>query len=298
MIAAFGRGAPAARVRPPVAFVNADARGKTACIRPGQRRVVPPPFGSVGGNVSIIAQVSFIFPSRYSVLALLVLTSPLVSTTQPQGIICNTPQVFAGCSRLCLRLCLRVAKIRTFAPLFVPLRCAGTIALLSDFCSAGWAAHAAFLSQGIISDTPQVFAGCSRFYPTRKIRDFSRGDPVCACGFAPQSILALLRYFAGTPLCFRKRKMQDVRLLRVFSLCLETMPDRNNTNQPQSKRFSDDFASGSPQSGAAREPRREFFDEVKASTICVGKEPQALMRAPSIYARCRELCLAATQRRQ
>src|SRR5699024_665862 len=67
---------------------------------------------------------------------------------------------------------------------------------------------------------------------------------------------------------------------------------------PQSKRFSDDFASGSPQSGAAREPRREFFDEVKASTICGGKEPQALMRAPCIYARCRELCLAATQRRQ
>ena len=33
---------------------------------------------------------------------------------------------------------LRVAKIRTFAPLLVPLRCAGTIALLSDFCSAGW----------------------------------------------------------------------------------------------------------------------------------------------------------------
>ena len=44
---------------------------------------------------------------------------------------------------MCLRLCLRVAKIRTFAPLLVPLRCAGTIALLSDFCSAGWAAHAA-----------------------------------------------------------------------------------------------------------------------------------------------------------
>ena len=61
------------------------------------------------------------------------------------------------------------------------------------------------------------------FCPTRKIRDFSRGDPVCACGFAPQSILALRRYFAGTPLCFRKRIMQDVRLLRVFSLYLETI---------------------------------------------------------------------------
>ena len=34
-------------------------------------------------------------------------------------------------------------KCKTCAPLLVPLRCAGTIALLSDFCSAGWAAHAA-----------------------------------------------------------------------------------------------------------------------------------------------------------
>ena len=67
---------------------------------------------------------------RYSVAALL--TTPRTSTTQPQGIISDTPQK-----------CLRVAKIRTFAPLLVPLRCAGTIALLSDFCSAGWAAHAA-----------------------------------------------------------------------------------------------------------------------------------------------------------
>ena len=67
---------------------------------------------------------------------------------------------------------------------------------------------------------------------------------------------------------------------------------------PQSKRFSDDVASGSPQSGAARNPRRKISGEVIASTICEGKEPQALMRAPCIYARCRELCLAATQRRQ
>ena len=66
---------------------------------------------------------------------------------------------------------------------------------------------------------------------------------------------------------------------------------------PQSKRFSDDFASGSPQSGVARDLRRKNF-RWRASTICGGKEPQALMRAPCIYARCRELCLAATQRRQ
>ena len=144
--------------------------GKRLASVPFERAFAARPFGSVCGRASITARWTFISPLRYSVLALLVLTSPLVSTTQPQGIISDTPQVFAG-----------------------------------------------------ISDTPQVFAGCSRFYPTRKIRDFSRGDPVCARGFATQSVLALLRYFAGTPLCFRKRKMQDVRLLRVFSLCLETI---------------------------------------------------------------------------
>ena len=132
---------------------------------------------------------------RYSVAALL--TNPVSSSTQPQGIISNTPQKSVGCLRLCLRLCLRVAKIRTFAPLLVPLRCAGTIALLSDFCSAGWAAPAAFLSQGIIGNTPQVMRGV-RFLPHAKNQRFF-----------PR--LALLRYFAGTPLCFRKRKMQDVR---------------------------------------------------------------------------------------
>ena len=79
--------------------------------------------------------------TRYSVTALL--TNPVSSSTQPQGIISNTPQKSVGCSRMRLRLCLRVAKIRTFAPFLVPLRCAGTIALLSDFCSAGWAAPAA-----------------------------------------------------------------------------------------------------------------------------------------------------------
>lgn len=43
-------------------------------------RVDAPPFGSVGGRASVIAKVSFIFPPRYSVLALLVLTSPLYPT--------------------------------------------------------------------------------------------------------------------------------------------------------------------------------------------------------------------------
>ena len=112
---------------------------------------------------------------RYSVASLL--TTPRTSTTQPQGIISNTPQKSVGCLRMRLRLCLRVAKIRTFAPLLVPLRCAGTIALLSDFCSAGWAAHATFLSQGIISDTPQDFAGCLLFVPREKSEIFPAGTP-------------------------------------------------------------------------------------------------------------------------
>ena len=55
MIAAFGRGAPAARVRLPVAFVNADARGKMICLHPAHRGIIAPPFGSVGVKASIIA---------------------------------------------------------------------------------------------------------------------------------------------------------------------------------------------------------------------------------------------------
>ncbi len=95
---------------------------------------------------------------RYSV-ALALLTNPPTSSTQPQGINSSTPQGFVGClrfypsrkskifargARFRLRLCLRVAKIRTLAPLLVPLRCAETVTLLSDFCSAIWAARAAF----------------------------------------------------------------------------------------------------------------------------------------------------------
>ena len=100
------------------------------------------PPSSINGTATKIPHLHrFTSHPRYSVAALL--TTPRTSTTQPQGIISDTPQKSVGCLRMRLRLCLRVAKIRTFAPLLVPLRCAGTIALLSDFCSAGWAAHAA-----------------------------------------------------------------------------------------------------------------------------------------------------------
>ena len=55
LIAVFGRGAPAARVRLPVAFVNADARGKMTRPHHVRRGIIAPPFGSVGGRASIIA---------------------------------------------------------------------------------------------------------------------------------------------------------------------------------------------------------------------------------------------------
>ena len=83
------------------------------------------------------------------------------------AVLCGDPVVFPQ------------KKCKTFAPLLVPLRCAGTIALLSDFCSAGWAAPAAFLSQGIISNTPQVMRGV-RFLPHAKNqRFFPRGPRLC-----------------------------------------------------------------------------------------------------------------------
>ena len=191
---------------------------------------------------------------RYSVASLL--TNPVSSSTQPQGIISNTPQKFCGVfaffaprekseifpagtpfvpaalphkvSSLCggtlrgPRCVSAKEKCKTFAPLLVLSLCSETIALLSDFCSAGWRLPPHFYRKASLATPRRNLWGVRVFCPTRKIRDFSRGDPVCACGFAPQSVLALLRYFAGTPLCFRKRKMQDVRLLRVFSLCLET----------------------------------------------------------------------------
>ena len=104
-----------------------------------------------------------------------------------------------------LRLCLRVAKIRTFAPLLVPLRCAGTIALLSDFCSAGWAAPAAFLSQGIISNTPQVMRGV-RFLPHAKNRRFfPRGLRLCL-RLCPTKYPRFAAVLCGDPVVFPQKK--------------------------------------------------------------------------------------------
>ena len=113
---------------------------------------------------------------------------------------------------------------------------------------------------------------------------------------------ALLRNYRGVA---HFRSAVSFRGSTITSSQMFPMPDMGDAKPvrkavlpaPQSKRFSDDFASGSPQSGAARDLRRKNF-RWRASTICGGKEPQALMRAPCIYARCRELCLAATQRRQ
>ena len=133
--------------------------------------VSPLADASCSAAASLSAQLSLIYGTatkaphirrftshpRYSVAALL--TTPRTSTTQPQGIISNTPQKSVGCLRMRLRLCLRVAKIRTFAPLLVPLRCAGTIALLSDFsdfCSAGWRLPPPFACLGFRSRTPST----------------------------------------------------------------------------------------------------------------------------------------------
>ena len=150
---------------------------------------------------------------RYSVAALL--TNPVSSSTQPQGIISNTPQKSVGCLRL---WCLRVAKIRTFAPLLVPLRCAGTIALLSDFCSAGWAAPAAFLSQGIISNTPQVMRGV-RFLPHAKNqRFFPRGPRLCL-RLCPTKCPRFAAVLCGDPVVFpQKKNARHALAPRFFAL--------------------------------------------------------------------------------
>ena len=179
---------------------------------------------------------------RYSVASLL--TNPVSSSTQPQGIISNTPQKSVGCLLFAPRekseifpagtpfvpaalphkvssLC-RKRKMQDVRLLRVLSLCSETIALLSDFCSAGWAAHAAFLSQGIICNTPQVMRGV-RFLPHAKNqRFFPRGPRLCL-RLCPTKCPRFAAVLAGTPLCFRKRKMQDVRLLLVLSLCSETI---------------------------------------------------------------------------
>ena len=131
------------------------------------------------------------------------LTNPVSSSTQPQGIISNTPQKSVGCLRLCLRLCLRVAKIRTFAPLLVPLRCAGTIALLSDFCSAGSRRLFFFLRTSgfcVVARTGFSPFADAIFSPSRKLKIFARG---------PRSALRELR----TQIRWRKIRYSVASLL-------------------------------------------------------------------------------------
>ena len=92
-----------------------------------ERGVSPLADASCSAAAPLSAQLSLIYGTatkaphirrftshpRYSVAALL--TTPRTSTTQPQGIISDTPQKSVGCLRMRLRLCLRVAKIRTYA---------------------------------------------------------------------------------------------------------------------------------------------------------------------------------------
>ena len=107
----------------------------------------------------------------------------------------NTPQKICGVFAYMPAAVFpqKVNARRSLAPRFLALF--ENYPPFTHFPFAGWAAYAAFFSQGIISNTPQKFAGCPRFYPTensfggdpeiyptRKIKDFSRGDPVCACG--------------------------------------------------------------------------------------------------------------------
>ena len=122
-----------------------------------------------------------------------------------------------------LRLCLRVAKIRTFAPLLVLSLCSETIALLSDFCSAGWAAHAAFLSQGIMCNTPQKFVGCLLFAPREKSEIFPAGTPFVPAAL-PHKVSSLCGGTLRGPRCVSaKEKCKTFAPLLVLSLCSETI---------------------------------------------------------------------------
>ena len=76
----FGRGAPAASMRRTVDKSTLTLTEKCLYLVPLRFADISPPFGCVGRKASMFAEGALIFPFRCSVLALLVLTSPLIST--------------------------------------------------------------------------------------------------------------------------------------------------------------------------------------------------------------------------
>ena len=85
MAADVGRGAPAANMRRTVDKSTLTLTEKCSYLVPFRVADISPPFGCVGRKASMFAEGALIFPFRFSVLALLVLTSPLISTISKQN---------------------------------------------------------------------------------------------------------------------------------------------------------------------------------------------------------------------
>ena len=200
---------------------------------------------------------------RYSVAALL--TNPVSSSTQPQGIMSNTPQKFAGCPRFyptentfggdpaCACGCVSAkGKCETFtcsafshsarklsAAHSFPFRGVGGLRRL--FLARHYEQHPAKIC-GVFAYIPaavstrrkntdvrpaprlcpsrksQIFARGPRYRPTQKIIDFSRGDP----DFASLKTIALLSDFCSagwrlTPLFHKDERVLCCRTNRIFT---------------------------------------------------------------------------------
>ena len=115
---------------------------------------------------------------RYSVAQAL-LTNPPTSSTQPQGIICNTPQVLRG---VCVCACGCVSakeKCKMFA-CSAFFRSAQKLSAAHSFFFCGASGFPCSLWADSNLSLTQV-------YPTRKNKDFSRGDPDAACSTLKES---------------------------------------------------------------------------------------------------------------
>ena len=147
------------------------------------------------------SRISIVSPRILAIPSLRSLRLPAPPPHSRKASLATPRRNSVGCLRMCLRLCLRVAKIRTFAPLLVPLRCAGTIALLSDFCSAGWRLPPHFYRKASLATPRRNLWGVCFLPHAKNQRFFPRGPRLCLrlCPVKYRSRLCARGHFMGCP---------------------------------------------------------------------------------------------------
>ena len=153
---------------------------------------------------------------RYSVASLL--TNPVSSSTQPQGIISNTPQKSVGCLRMCLRLCLRVANYGR-SPRSSFLSVAPELSRCSlIFAPRGGRLPPHFYRKASFATPRKILRGV-RFLPHAKNqRFFPRGPRMCL-RLCPTKCPRFAAVLCGDPVVFpQKKKCKTCACSAFFAL--------------------------------------------------------------------------------